>query len=404
MPTSFIGTSEQRQESEPAWNPTPNTILYGANLPPQGIHCRIHIHDHLLMIETRESGEASMTDNLLDFSSLTIQTGGFNHQYITLRWTTHEQETYWIYTKDEDIITLLTRIQHPSFNQTLHHILEARTSKERHRIGWFQALILCTVLLTTGWWFGKHALTSWIVTHTSPHVDEQLGEIVEGLMLSGGVRIEEGVAFDAIESLVDRLDAAMPDHPFTFKPTIIRNDVVNAIALPGGRIVIYSGLLAQAQSAEELAGVLAHEMNHVVRRHGLQMLAEQSSLAALELILFSPFVVSLFSLDRIAGLSFSRDLEEEADLEGIKTLQAANISPTGFIDFFQRMSKHPDRTPTVFLNHKPSKDRIRVISDYLQHHPDTHAPALRLKWKDIQQSLLCHQPSAEISTHSPKVQ
>lgn len=385
-----------------AWVPTPHTILYGTTLPPQGIPCKIHIGNLRLSIETYDHPNVSIIHNLLDGSNLTIQTGGFNHQYITFRWTGTDEGTYWIYTKDPDTIDRLAQIHHPAFSETLQTILQSRNEKERHRIGWFQALILCTVLLTTGWWFGKHALTSWIVAHASPQVDEQLGEIVEGLMLSGGVRIEEGLAFEAIESLVDRLDAAMPDHPFTFKPTIIRNDIVNAIALPGGRIVIYSGLLAQAQSAEELAGVLAHEMNHVVHRHGLQMLAEQSSLAALELIVFSPFGVSLGSLDRIAGLSFSRDLEEEADLEGVKTLQAAHISPTGFIDFFQRMSKHPDRTPTVFLNHKPSKDRIRAISEYLQHHPDDHASALRLKWKDIQQSLLCHQPAADLSSHPTK--
>lgn len=386
------------------WTPTPNTILYGTNVPPQGVQCKLIIRDHLIISERGDQGIVTTTSNLLDLPSLTIQTGGFNHEYITLRWNTPEKDTYWIYTKDPDTIEQLTQITHPSFSEKIQENLHSRNAKERHRIGWLQALILCTVLLTTGWWFGKHALTSWVVAHTSPRVDEQLGEIVEGLMLSGGVRIEEGLAYDAIESLVDRLDAAMPDHPFTFKPTIIRNDVVNAIALPGGRIVIYSGLLAQAQSAEELAGVLAHEMNHVVHRHGLQMLAEQSSLAALELVLFSPFGVSLGSLDRIAGLSFSRDLEEEADLEGVKTLQAANISPTGFIDFFQRMSKHPDRTPTVFLNHKPSKDRVRAISEFLQQHPDTHAPALRLKWKDIQQSLLCHQPTTELSPHPTKGQ
>ncbi|MBH0208142.1 MAG: M48 family metallopeptidase [Nitrospira sp.] len=80
--------------------------------------------------------------------------------------------------------------------------------------------------------------------------------------------------------MVRRLAKPIPDNPYTFNITVVKSDVVNAFALPGGYIVVFTGLMKKAENAEEVAGVLAHELNHVLQRHGLERIVKQLGFVA----------------------------------------------------------------------------------------------------------------------------
>ena len=116
--------------------------------------------------------------------------------------------------------------------------------------------------------------------------------------------------------------------------TVVDNDTVNAITLPGGQIILFRGLIDQAQSAEEVAGVLAHEFGHVQHFHGNQALIRHFGLGV--------FLEGLGGNVGAAAstglfLSNSRTAEREADDDAIKLLRNGEVSAMGVSDFFARM-------------------------------------------------------------------
>jgi Zn-dependent protease with chaperone function len=117
---------------------------------------------------------------------------------------------------------------------------------------------------------------------------------------------------------------------------VVHAPMVNAAALPGGHIVIFDELLKQADSPDELAGVLAHEIAHVERRHTTQAMIRELGLGV--------FVSALggttgASAEALLSAGYSRAAENEADSDAIETLRRANISPVATAGFFDRLGR-----------------------------------------------------------------
>ena len=116
--------------------------------------------------------------------------------------------------------------------------------------------------------------------------------------------------------------------------TVVDDETVNAITLPGGQIILFRGLIDQAQSADEVAGVLAHELGHVQHYHGNQALIRHFGLGV-----FLQGVGGNVGTAASTGLFLSngRAAEREADDEAIKLLRNGEVSATGVSNFFARM-------------------------------------------------------------------
>ena len=173
-----------------------------------------------------------------------------------------------------------------------------------------------------------------------------------------------------VTQLVASLAAALPpaERRYQFRAALIDRPVVNAFALPGGRIFVFTGLLDRVQKPEELAGVLAHEMAHVTQRHGLRKLIAGGG---------PYYVLRLFVSDQQGVLSvisagsqllvnqyYSRDVEREADTIGWHYLMAANIDPRGLADFFQLQTESEAATtiPEMFRSHPATSERIASLN------------------------------------------
>ncbi len=113
---------------------------------------------------------------------------------------------------------------------------------------------------------------------------------------------------------------------------VANSEMVNAVALPGGQVLLFDGLIQQAESAEELAGVLAHEVGHVRERHVMTALLRQFGLSALASGFGGGFGESAMAL---AGMSYSRDAEREADEYARAQMARSDISPDGAAEFFR---------------------------------------------------------------------
>ncbi|MBM3724613.1 MAG: M48 family metallopeptidase [Acidobacteria bacterium] len=164
-----------------------------------------------------------------------------------------------------------------------------------------------------------------------------------------------------IETIVERLDRG---GEFSFRVTVLDDLQVNAFALPGGRIGVYRGLLERLRSPEELAAVLAHEIEHVTQRHSTSALLRTLSLGALiTLVTGEPGAATEIGR-QLASLHFSRQAEEQADRAGARRLARAGIHPEAMIRVFELLESLAAAAPPAYLStHPPAAARREIIRD-----------------------------------------
>lgn len=161
---------------------------------------------------------------------------------------------------------------------------------------------------------------------------------------------------------------------------VLGSDVANALTLPGSKVLVTRGLLDEVTSDDELAGVLAHEVGHVAKKHAWQQLQNNAIFAVLASVARPRSNVlreALPLLNVLRALAQSRDHEHQADEEGLKYATAAGYAPTGLIRFIEAMASGPMASwEEYFATHPPGAKRTaRGKSNPLvqQQDPDTRA-------------------------------
>jgi predicted Zn-dependent protease len=194
----------------------------------------------------------------------------------------------------------------------------------------------------------------------------------------------------ALDTIVARLAAATPPSPYTFRARVVNGRDVNALAAPGGYIVVFRGLVERARTPDELAGVLAHEIEHVLHRHTTRAVIQHAStgllLAALTGDMTGPLAYGLESARVLGQLQYSRRAEEEADRDGMKLLLAARVAPDGMIGFFDELAKgdHPRRVLRYLSTHPSPSDRIAALRELAARAPGPPTPVLSdQQWQDL---------------------
>lgn len=217
---------------------------------------------------------------------------------------------------------------------------------------------------------GKRKINSGIISKMSMSVDK---EVALGRMLAAEIdRQAKFIDDPVITEYVNRVAQNLVLHsdaklPFTVK--IIDSDEVNAFALPGGFFYVNKGLILAADNEAELAGVMAHEISHVIARHAVenQTKANLMQYGALAGIIFLGGIPGMI-LQNTAGLGmmlsfmkFSRGAEEEADRLGVQYLYAAGYDPTALATMFEKLEgmnkKKPGTISKLFADHPAPADR-----------------------------------------------
>jgi predicted Zn-dependent protease len=167
-----------------------------------------------------------------------------------------------------------------------------------------------------------------------------------------------------LNQLVSRLyPIDRDDTRFSIDVHIINNPSINAFAQLGGQISLNRGLLEKAESPQEVAGVLAHEMEHVRRRHILEgFIVHLMTFQGIQLI-FGGSLASSQWASLFLHMGFTRHQEAEADHGALVRLQKAHISNQGFGDFFERM-KEMEIAPSFLSDHPSSEDRLEVVKEF----------------------------------------
>jgi predicted Zn-dependent protease len=170
------------------------------------------------------------------------------------------------------------------------------------------------------------------------------------------------------QNLVRNSDAKVP---FTFK--VIDSDVVNAFSLPGGFTFVNSGLILRASNEAELAGVIGHEISHVIACHGAKQetKAQIAQMAMIPVAIMLPYGWAGYGIYEglnlavpLAFLRFSREDEAQADFLGLEYMYKAGYDPNAFVSFFEKIEaedkRHPGTIPKIFATHPPTPARVEA--------------------------------------------
>jgi len=221
--------------------------------------------------------------------------------------------------------------------------------------------------------------------------EERLGQAAVEQLTASRRRCIDQDRDAAIGEIVKRLLDPQPKAPYTFRVIVVDDSTVNAFAVPGGQVVLLRGLVARTRSAEELAGVLAHELQHVLQRHTTRLLLQHAStglmLVAISGDLTGAMAYGIESARVLGTLSYSRYLENEADVEGLRMLLAADVDPRGMIGFFETLKAAEQGTPTAsryLVSHPLAADRVETLKRLAAGRTTGYRPLLPERdWTDV---------------------
>ena len=172
---------------------------------------------------------------------------------------------------------------------------------------------------------------------------------------------------NAVEAVTDQLIKGVDPDRLPVTVHVLEDPQVNAFALPGGELFILSGLLSKVESAEELAGVLGHEIGHAVHRHGMTRIARAVWWRLLLAILVDgggsvgDLVVS--GGLGLTELGFDREDESESDVYALELMLKVGMDPTRFPDFFTRLPG--GSIPDWFLTHPEPESRAEALREMI---------------------------------------
>lgn len=172
-----------------------------------------------------------------------------------------------------------------------------------------------------------------------------------------------------LQHLLDHLPVDSPLRQYEFYVQLVDSEEINALALPGGHIMVFSGLVEQAESENELAMVLAHELGHFAHRDHLRRLGRGLGLTVATMMLFgensaaSDLASKLFL---VSESHYSREQESAADRFGLDLLVASYGHAGGATDFFDRVGKEAgSRVPYLLASHPHPQDRIGKLQELI---------------------------------------
>nr|WP_315170558.1 M48 family metallopeptidase [uncultured Flavobacterium sp.] len=187
----------------------------------------------------------------------------------------------------------------------------------------------------------------------------------------GGTFVDENYIFgnnqdEKSKVLNDFTSGLQLNNKKKLKFKVIDSEIMNAYALPDGTIVIYTGILKEMKSYDELVGLIGHEAAHVNNRHSMKMLCRNlSGYLFISTILGDVNGVMAVlgdNVNTLQSLSFSREFEREADEEGFDIVTKNHVNPKGMVTLFQRLQKgHSIEMPEFLSTHPVTKDRIQSI-------------------------------------------
>jgi predicted Zn-dependent protease len=287
-----------------------------------------------------------------------------------------DQSDWTIYTYNEDVLECGPLIENTYTRTQIQDILGRGELKRRLKITlWFAVgFVMLAIIGSSLVGIMVRSLVAKIPVEWETQVGDTLMaelEMKEALVTNAQLQAR-------LDQAVAPLVASLPQGGVTFKFHILAEPFPNAFALPGGHVMVNTGLLELATRPEEIAGVIAHELAHVTQKHGFRKIISSAG----------PYLIIKLFLGNRGGLlgvlgdssqllvrqTFSQEYELEADAVGWQYLVAARIDPRGLTDMLKKLKLLEDSRKSrgleirAFSSHPPTEKRIR---------------RLEAKWKEL---------------------
>ncbi len=226
----------------------------------------------------------------------------------------------------------------------------------------------------------------------TPQMERRIGEQIMREIRRVPAYVDDPEIRDYVQSTGWRLVAASGEKGQDFEFFVLRDRTVNAFAMPGGFIGVHTGLLLAAQTESEFAGVLGHEVAHVLQRHAARQMEQQSRISKMSLLAMALAVLAGRSNPQVAQaaivagqaapaavyLNYSREFEREADRLGYQMLEGAGFDPAGMPGFFERLQKatrlYENNAPTYLRTHPLNTERIADMQNRAANAPYRQRP------------------------------
>ena len=301
--------------------------LFGPGLPASGRLARVHVAPEGLLVDGAPP---------VDWQRLTAVQGGFDHHQLQLTWRDAEGAGPWALVPNDasaqaQLIAQIPEAAVPSLRRW-HQATGSQRWVWRSVVGTLVSLALLAVIGV--WQYDR--LMDWATWQIPQSVDEKLGRAVwEQVREEQHLLLDDAPIVGVVRSMGERLTQGSS---YAYRWHVAVDDSINAFALPGGTIVVHSGLIQAAGSADELAAVLAHEVAHVERRHPLRGLVNQGTLAAgAALVLGDVSSIVAIMAHQVGALYYSRAMESEADTLGFHRLRERGIVTAPMLTMFDKL-------------------------------------------------------------------
>ncbi|MGK5076766.1 M48 family metallopeptidase [Janthinobacterium sp. HLX7-2] len=325
----------------------------------------------------------------VDVAQLVVSVGGMEQAELFLNWLDAQGRQASLKPLAANGIAIVLKEAPPTLQPQLQRLWRERQHNRRQVSGSLAGLtgaaIVASALL---WWQGGNAIGA-LASLIPLSMEKQLGQLALSQVRAQGGIVESGAAQQTVQEIGERLT---PGSRYQYRWLVKNDDSVNAFAMPGGIIVVHTGLLRQALDPGELAGVLAHEVQHVEQRHSLRQMISSLGWGALLGVTIGDISAVAAMLAHQAGtLYFSRDMEEEADRLGLHALQRAQIRPDGMLSFFQRLGGQEQGKTTApgwISSHPQTAARAQQIQSMITATPcPSCRPLTSSNWQGMKAAL-----------------
>jgi predicted Zn-dependent protease len=185
----------------------------------------------------------------------------------------------------------------------------------------------------------------------------------DGITFECGRAAAEQSGRTAFAKLMGEIETAA-GLPIALSAMVVRRPDTNAITLPGGYIFVFKGLLDNAQTPDELAGVIAHEVGHVAHRDALRSVLQAAGLSFLFGMVLGDFVgggAVIFAARTILQMSYSRAVEAAADAYGVALMMKMGGDPRALAAILLRIAGTTHPGPKLLIDHPETRDRVTAI-------------------------------------------
>jgi Zn-dependent protease with chaperone function len=225
-------------------------------------------------------------------------------------------------------------------------------------------------------WFGVPAIAERLTPLLPAAVERKLGDAVDmqvrgmldphqsGTSFDCGKAVSEAPGRMALDKIMGRLEAAAA-LPVVLRTNVVRRTEANAIALPGGQVYVFRGLVDKAENADEVAGVIAHEIGHVSHRDGTKAMLQGAGLSFLFGMLLGDFVgggAVVFAAKTVLQSSYTREAEAAADVYGAELMNKAGGDARALAAILDKIGGATEPGMKILLNHPETTARVAAIN------------------------------------------